>query len=1117
MGKGSKTKEQIISEMDELRQMIDDFQDQDSSYKKLNDQLQAEIIAHKQAEKELKESEERYRLLYERSPLGYQSLDSDGNLIEVNPAWLSLLGYEKKDVIGRSFADFLASGFPELFKERFPCFKASGEACSVPFVMICKDGRRIDVEIDGKIGYNPDGSFRQTHCVVRDITERKKAEAELKESEEELENIFNLSPDMICVCTPEGKFLKVSPSCQRVLGYTQEEILKSGWTKLIHPDDVEPTYKEVAKQLKGASVANFVNRYKHKDGSYRIFEWHATPSINGIVYASARDITERKQAEEKLKESEEQFRSLVRNVPGVTYRCRCDEHWTMEFISDEIEILSGYPATDFIGNKVRSYASIIDSEDRQISDAQALEKIALKEPYTVEYRIIAADGTARWCFEKGQGVFDEQGELSYLDGVIVDITERKRTEQLRSLKLKILDKINNSIVWKDSIEDIVNEIKEFTGFEAVGLRLHEGEDFPYYVTQGFPAQFVEAENYLCNRDSKGEIIRDSDGNPYVECMCGNVICGRIDTRKDFFTDGGSFWSNNTSKLLAESTDEDRQTRTRNRCNSEGYESVALIPLKTGREVIGLIQLNDKRTNRFTMRLIQTMEDIGISIGTAFLRKQAEKELENLSKFPSENPNPVLRITKDGEVLYSNEAGKTLLAKWETEVGKTVPEKWCNLTAEAFTSGKGIEEEAIKDKVFSIVISPVKEAGYANLYASDITDRKQAEKELETARHKAESANIAKSRFLANMSHEIRSPMNIISGFTDLLANEEMTDDQHEYARLIKKAGKSLLNIIDEILDYSKIEAGKLEVRHEQFSLKKLLGDIDSMMRILVDEKDVEFKVIGDERLPSIIRSDSARIHQCLVNLINNAIKYTDHGHIHLKVSLQHKDRKPFIRFDVEDTGIGIPVDEQENIFASFRQVNESDTRVHGGTGLGLAITRKLAKLLGGELTVTSEEDKGSVFSLLIPAGVDVKSQPSIGEEEPQVKPIPENYTVVLSGKVLVAEDIQESRLVIDKFLKPLGLEVTLAEDGNQAIEKAREQTFDLILMDIRMPKLNGLEATRILRKEGITTPIIAQTAYAMTGDREKCLEAGCDDYITKPIDREKLTHILYKYIGQVKV
>ncbi|MHC5061804.1 MAG: response regulator [Planctomycetota bacterium] len=392
------------------------------------------------------------------------------------------------------------------------------------------------------------------------------------------------------------------------------------------------------------------------------------------------------------------------------------------------------------------------------------------------------------------------------------------------------------------------------------------------------------------------------------------------------------------------------------------------------------------------------------------------------------------------------------------------------------------------------------------------ERKVSKQSLLVARRKAEAANIAKSRFLANMSHEIRTPMNAIIGFSNLLTDEELTVEQREYAGLIQKAGKSLLTLIDDILDYSRIEAGKLEVQFEDCSLKKLLEDIDSTMRLLADEKSLEFEIIHDERLPLMINTDYGRVHQCLLNLVHNAIKFTEQGHVHLKTSSLNKNGKSFIRFDVEDTGIGIAEDEQISIFASFTQANEADTRLYGGTGLGLAITKQLAKLLGGEITLTSRQYEGSTFTLLIPTGADSKSQPAFGKAEIADKPSSVNETAALSGKVLVAEDIKESRTLMTAILEPLGLEVTLAEDGSQAIEMARRQTFDLILMDIHMPGLDGLEVVKTLRDEQVATPVVAQTAYAMIGDREKCLQAGCDDYLAKPIDRKELLKILNKYL-----
>jgi len=385
--------------------------------------------------------------------------------------------------------------------------------------------------------------------------------------------------------------------------------------------------------------------------------------------------------------------------------------------------------------------------------------------------------------------------------------------------------------------------------------------------------------------------------------------------------------------------------------------------------------------------------------------------------------------------------------------------------------------------------------------------------------KAVVADLAKSQFLANMSHEIRTPMNAIIGFSEVLAEENLTDEQKHHVGIIQESAENLLQLINDILDFSKIEAGKLNIENVDCSPEQMFAILESLIRPQAKEKGLEFEILQHSPLPAKIRTDPIRLRQCLLNLINNAIKFTEKGHVYVNVSMQELEKngtaKPYIRFDVEDTGIGVPADKQEVIFETFVQADGDTTRKYGGAGLGLAITKKLTRLLGGEVSLTSEPGKGSVFSLLIPAGVDIKSQPLLNQYDSASELIRRTDTakLKLSGQVLVAEDSRTNQVLINLLLERLGLQVTIAEDGKETVEKALAQPFDLILMDIQMPNMNGYDATKILRKKGLTTPIVALTAHAMKGDDEKCIAAGCNDYLSKPINQKKLVKTLSKYLA----
>jgi len=392
---------------------------------------------------------------------------------------------------------------------------------------------------------------------------------------------------------------------------------------------------------------------------------------------------------------------------------------------------------------------------------------------------------------------------------------------------------------------------------------------------------------------------------------------------------------------------------------------------------------------------------------------------------------------------------------------------------------------------------------------------EAKKQADVLAENATAANRTKSEFLANMSHEIRTPMNAIIGFGDLLSQEDLSNDQSEYLEHITLAGKNLLALINDILDFSKIEAGKMTVEMRECSLIQLCEGADSILRPAALKKSLNFQVLYCEDLPEKIYTDSGRVNQCLINLVNNAIKFTEEGYVYLNVSTESKNNKVWIRLDVEDTGIGIAPDKIKEVFDLFTQADGSTTRKFGGTGLGLTITKQLAHLLGGDIQVKSEVGKGSVFTLRIPANIDTASGKLVNEYQfidDYQNSGTEEQIEQLIGSILLVEDSLSNQRVTEIILRKIGLECTIVNNGCEAVETVKTTEYDAILMDMQMPEMSGYDATAMLRKMGYVVPIIALTASTARGDEQKCRDAGCDEYIAKPARRKTLYQVLEKYL-----
>ncbi len=576
----------------------------------------------------------------------------------------------------------------------------------------------------------------------------------------------------------------------------------------------------------------------------------------------------------------------------------------------------------------------------------------------------------------------------------------------------------------------------------------------------------------------------------------------------------------------------------------------LLILKKPFDNMEVLQLAKALTRKWKLERDTQLQLNSLKRANALLEAQRETSIDGILVLDENNKvlafnGQFIKLWGVSQAMVATNDDNLMIASVASKLMNPIVfyERMAHLEANPSESSR--DEVVLRDgRVFDGYSTPISGDHGQNFgriwYFRDVTSDRESARVLREARDAADNANQAKSAFLANMSHEIRTPMTAILGYADLLAeewewNRGLSPDQRvEYIRTIKRNGQHLLSIINDILDLSKIESGKMTVEHIDTRPVSVIHDVISLMEVTAKAKGLGLRVVYDTPVPAKIASDPLRLRQVLVNLVGNALKFTEVGGATIRVSLEGSDAaNGLLKMEVQDTGIGMTPEQVSRLFGAFEQADVSTTRKFGGTGLGLRISRRLAQMMGGDIQVKSDQGRGSSFTLVIGVGpvegMEMVTPESAPEPITSEKPAPARAfleaTALAGVHVLLAEDGPDNQRLIAFHLRKAGAEVDVAENGEIAVRSlTADRTvtgplhasphYDLVLMDMQMPVMDGYTATRTLRERGWARPIIALTARAMDGDSDECIKAGCDAYATKPIDRNTLIGLCAEWVAK---